>query len=245
MRYTSLSLALLLFACERVESTDVRTSGIYADLDVVARGDGDSTVSASLRVGGSLSNTYLELIDGDVLMAHQGEDKEEMDEHSFPLGPVTYDATFDVDDENTPFRVEFAREAHDEAEEECRGGGAPNSFATLPAPFAFDGPSRDQSFSRSEADIEITWSPNGLRDGMTWRVSGDCISGDSGDISGDPGRITIERGKLRAIQGREAETCSMTVEIVRSRGGAVDPAYGEGGRFSARQVRAISLKSAP
>jgi hypothetical protein len=245
MRYTSLSLALLLFGCERVESTDVRTSGIYADLDVVARGDGDSTVSASLRVGGPRSNTYLELVEGDALTAHQGEDETEMDEHSFPLGPVTYDARFEVDDENTPFRIEFAREAHDEVEENCRGGGAPNSFATLPAPFALDGPGADQTFSRADADIEITWSPNGFRDAMTWTVSGSCIHTESGDISGDPGRVSIERGRLRALDNRQAETCSMTVELVRTRAGAVDPAYGEGGSFSARQVRAISLRSAP
>ena len=245
MRLSLVSAALLLAACEHVESSDIRTSGIFADLDVIARGDGESSVSAALRVGGSLSNTYLELIDGDRLIAHQGEDEEEMDEHSFPLGPVTYDASFDVDAENTPFRIEFAREPHDEAEKECRGGSAPNSFATLPAPFTIDGPSGDQTFSRSGDDIEITWSPNGFRDAMSWRLSGSCVQAESGEISGDPGRVTIPRGRLRPIANREAETCSISVEIVRARAGAVDPAYGEGGRFNAGQIRTIGLKSAP
>jgi hypothetical protein len=245
MRLTSASLILLLASCERVESSDIRTSGIYADLSVVARGDGDSSVTAALRVGGSLSNTYLELIDGDVLRAHQGEQMEEMDQHSIPLGPVTYRASFDVDAENTPFRIEFAREPHDEMEKECRGESAPNSFATLPAPFTIDGPERDRTFSRSDADIEITWGPNGFRDPMSWTVSGGCIETESGDVGGDPGRVTIPRGRLRAIRGRETETCDISVEIVRARGGAVDPAYGEGGRFSARQVRSIELRSSP
>lgn len=232
-------------ACERVESSDVRTSGIYADMTVTAVGDGTSRVSAALRVGGSLSNTYLDLVDGDELMAIQGEDEARMSERSIPLGPVHYEATFDVDTENTPFRVSFAREPHDETEKECRGGSAPNSFATLPAPFTIDAPAEDRAFSRADDDIEITWSPNGRRDAMSWRASGSCIEGDSGDIDTDNGRFVISRGKLRLRREADDNSCDVTITITRSRPGQIDPAYGEGGRFVARQVRSVEVRSDP
>lgn len=232
-------------ACERVESSDVRTSGIYADMTVTARGDGESQVSAALRVGGSLSNTYLELVDGDELMAIQGEDEVRMSKRSIPLGPVSYVASFPVDAENTPFRVSFSREPHDEAEKACRGGSAPSSFATLPAPFTIDGPDAGRTFSRADDDIEVTWSPTGSRDRMSWRVSGSCVENDSGDIDSDSGRFVVRRGDLRPIENRERDDCSLTIEIVRQRAGQIDPAYGEGGRFVARQVRQIRVESVP
>jgi hypothetical protein len=245
MRAALIIAALSLAACERVESSNVRTDGIYADLDVVAKGDGKSSVSASLRVGGSLSNTYLDLIDGDVLMAHQADDAQEMERRTLLFGQVWYEATFDVDAENTPFRIEFAREPHDDTEKQCRGGSAPNSFATLPAPFAFDGPEVGKSFSRANDDLEITWSPNGSSDKMSFQISGSCIQSESGDISGDPGRLAIARGRLKPTMNQPPATCAIIVELIRSRSGEVDPAFGEGGTFRARQIRTLDLQSAP
>ena len=157
---------LLATACARVDSSDVRTGGVYADLEVTASGDGTSIVIAGLRVGGPQSNTYLDLVDGDTLTAHGGDQSQEMRKARSLLGRVTYRARFPLEAENSPFRVAFARDAHDPKEKECRGESAPNSFATLPAPFDLDAPRSRRTFSRRSDFIEIIWSSAGFGDRM-------------------------------------------------------------------------------
>jgi hypothetical protein len=44
-----------------VESTDIRTTGVYPVIDVTAEGSGTSRVLVKLKVGGINSNTYLDL----------------------------------------------------------------------------------------------------------------------------------------------------------------------------------------
>jgi len=55
-------LSLGISACESVDSDDIRTSGVYAYMNVEAKGDGNTRVSARLTVGGAFSNTDLELV---------------------------------------------------------------------------------------------------------------------------------------------------------------------------------------
>ncbi len=52
-RFAFLPAALLALACtESVESTDIRTTGIYPEIEVVATGNGSSKVVA-LKTGGA------------------------------------------------------------------------------------------------------------------------------------------------------------------------------------------------
>jgi hypothetical protein len=58
--------------------------------------------------------------------------------------------------------------------------------------------------------------------------------------------VVIEKGKLQPVSDQRAgETCDVQVRIFRTRAGAVDPAYGEGGNFAAQQVRTVTISSAP
>lgn len=235
---------LLLAACEQIDSKNVNTDGIYADLEAASDGE-ETVIEARLKTGGGLSNTFLDLSDGDVLTAYAGAEMSKMDRES-QLGVVWYRARFSQIAENTPLRIEFTRQGHDDAETKCRGESAPNSMVTLPAPFSIGSPAKDDRFSRKDSAIDVQWSPSGTSDSMRWTLSGECIKGMSGNISGDPGRVVIEKGKIEAIsEMRAGETCDVKIKIFRARSGNVDPAYGEGGNFAADQVREIEISSAP
>ena len=54
--------------CASIESSDIKTSGIYADFEAKSSGEGSTLLSASLKVGEN-SNTYLDLVEGDTLTA--------------------------------------------------------------------------------------------------------------------------------------------------------------------------------
>src|SRR4030095_9550092 len=75
---------------QEVESTDVRTSGVYPVIDVTADGSGSTRVQVKLKVGGSASNTFLELTGEDRLTATAGGVTKDLD----ATGSVTYSATF-------------------------------------------------------------------------------------------------------------------------------------------------------
>lgn len=231
------TVVLAAAGCQPVESTDIKTSGVYADIWVEADGSGETDVGTTLRVGGALSNTFLELQAGDELWATDGFASKQMSE-LFLLGYVSYFASFAGDAEDTEYVVSFER-ADDVS--------APDSWVRLPGPFEIVAPASGTSFSRASDNVVITWEPSGTLDDMSWRViGGSCADADNlPDIAGDPGVMTLEVGDVVALEGHESESCSITVELTRSRPGTLDPAYGEGGTVYARQVRKIELLSAP
>src|SRR6187399_1447419 len=93
-RLTLLWLPVLSLACtETVESTDVRTSGVYPEFRVVADGSGSSQVSARLKVGGNDSNTFLDLKDDDRIEVTVGEETRRLEE----TGSHSYTAIFPTD----------------------------------------------------------------------------------------------------------------------------------------------------
>ncbi len=173
-------------ACADVASEDVLTSGIYADLSVEGSDHGTSTVTAKLKVGGSGSNTYVELTGTDELIASVGDETQVMVEQT--IGDYhEYVAGFATADGGDVFTVSFNRSVDE---------GAPNSSMTLPDPFDIDpvqGP-----FQRS-SDITLTWSPASSPDNMRLTATGSCVLTYGRDISGDPGIVTIEADSLVPI----------------------------------------------
>jgi len=238
------SVCVLLVACENVKSEDVDTDALYADLRVTATGDGASRVGAWLRVGGGLSNTYLDLSSGDSLTARQGESIKTLARQSNVLGEVWYEESFAIDAENTPFLISLTRASTDPSA--CgTGHDAPNSNVSLPAPFTLSAPTADASFSRAADDIPVAWAESGKPDPMTVHFSGGCIVGRSIAVSGDPGTATIPHSMIEPIRDHETESCRVTITVERRRAGALDPNYGEGGTISAAHVRSIDVLSTP
>ncbi len=222
-----LTLALGAVACgEDVDSTDVKTSGVYAIMSVTATGNGQSEVSMDLRVGGANSNTHLDLKAGDQLTATVGTTTKTLGQSGY-----VYKTTFDAEAADTKFVVAFTR-ANDTS--------APNSSVTLPAPFTVAG--IGATVSRAEG-LTATWAKSS--DPMSWRLDGDCLFLKSGSMAADAGAVTLAPTDFSPLSGKETATCPAKLCLDRTRSGAVDPAYGEGGTATAVQSRCVSFSSAP
>lgn len=217
---------------EDVPSDDVATDAVYASIGVLATGDGTSSVSTYLKVGGANSNTYLDLTDYDALITYVNGTSKSMSQSG--NGYVT---SFPYEAEDTPYRIAFVRTPPPDGE--CAGDSAPNSTVLLPAPFAITAPAQDASVSRA-SPLSIQWSNSGGNDPMSFSVDAPCLQYYADDIENDNGSFTIPANTLLVI-GSANTACTATVTIHRNRDGELDPNYGEGGVISATQRRAVQF----
>ncbi len=236
MLFVGLGIVALngLLACENVDSSDVMTSGVYADINATADGSGHTLVQTSLRVGGAHSNTFLDLVDDDKLTVSQGDDVQQMERQSL-FAKVWYEKSFAVDAADTPFTIAFTRTVDQ---------GAPNSSLTLPAPFEISAPAEDAHFSRMSDDIVVSWDPAGSTDSMRLSLDGNCIRILQKDLSGDDGQYTIAHDDIElSSDADEGTSCTLTLTLQRRRVGQLDPGYGEGGQITGMQTRTIEIQS--
>lgn len=232
------ALGLLLAAitgCEKVESTDINTSGVWANISASGGADGKSTVATTLKVGGATSNTYLELVGGDSLVASSGSQSVTMSAKQEFGNVVTYHATLDGAEEGKEVKVAFKRDVDP---------GAPSSTVKLPAPFTLSAPAANASISRN-GSLTVTWNAQAGGSSMHLSVSGDCIDTYSRDLDSDSGSYTVNAGDIKEAASRTGESCKATVEVKRSQVGQLDPAYGEGGKIFAYQSRSVEISSTP
>ena len=229
----SLSLALSGSSCETVQSTDIKTSSLYAELEADAPGTGRVNVKATLRLGpGSL--TFLELTPGELLTATVGPTNRAMSRQAV-LGTTSYEAGFDGDGdgEGTPVKVSLSR---------VSDTSAPESVATLPAAFVFTAPTANTTVPRTGGLI-VSWSGTGPADPMHISARGSCIQPVDAEATGASGTHTFAAFKIAT--GNETNTCNLVITLVRTRIGVVDPAYGKGGVFKASVTRTLNLSSTP
>ncbi|HYO95855.1 MAG TPA: hypothetical protein VER33_15140, partial [Polyangiaceae bacterium] len=111
----------------------------------------------------------------------------------------------------------------------------------LPAPFEMmlGAPAA----SRATDEVTFTWEPAATGD-LAWEYEGDCVMSDDG-VTPDDGEATLAVGEVRTFESEANESCTVDVTLARSRGGTIDPAFTEGGRIVARQVRSDSFFSVP
>lgn len=225
-RYLFLGLALL--GCtEDVESTDVRTTGIYPEFTVTATGNGRSRVEARLKVGGNNSNTFLDLTGGDTLEVTADGVTKTLDGSG-----NSYIATFDVDEAGTEFVFSFLRDGDDDA---------PLSVVELPEPFEMEVTTAE--VQRKVDDVEFTWEPEGDGD-IGVKVDGDCIFSAS-ESTPDDGSHSVPPEDIDQVGTDDGEECTGTVQLTRSQRGTIDDAFTEGGEIVARHVRSDTFKSVP
>ena len=219
--------------CATVESDDVLTDGMYADMWVVAEGDGTSRAVATLRVGGELSNTFVELTGDDKLTAARpDEEPVEMTETEL-LGARSYSADYADDTHDIDVTIAFERTVDE---------GAPSSVMSLPPPFTVD--ALGSEYSRDDDDIVLVWDNTGPEDVAVW-VEGTCVQNIYTPRMTDAGTYTIEADKIEPNVGEEAENCQIEISVWRSRAGSVDSGYGEGGAAWGHQVRKQTTLSTP
>jgi hypothetical protein len=225
-----LSASLAAGCRQEVESTDIRTTGVYPVIDVTAEGSGTSRVLVKLKVGGINSNTYLELIGPDRLTATGAGATKELDS----TGSVSYGATFATEAAG-PFVVSFIRGPEDDS--------APNSTVDLPEPFVVSLGGTTE-LSRATGDLAFTWTPGPTAGVIDSSLYGNCIDTIVETIP-DDGTATISRDRIHARDGATNDSCSVTLTLARTDVGQVDPAFTEGGRVTASQIRTALFTSTP
>jgi hypothetical protein len=224
---------IALLGCSAIESSDLLTSGMYADVVVTADGEGTSDVTATLRAGGALSTTFVELTGDDVLTATLLEETVEMNEIS--LGNLnSFVAEFQSAEPGVDYVIALERSLDE---------GAPNTVIQLPAAFDIDAPTITE-FARSTEDLTVTWTPADSGENMRVTVDGDCFLLRIDELSGDPGTWTLEGGSLEDT-GAESTNCEADITIERRLTGNLDPNYGEGGSATGVQQRTVSIQSTP
>jgi hypothetical protein len=229
-RWNLIVLPAALFACmEGVESSDIRTSGVYPEFEVVADGSGSSRASARLKVGGDDSNTFLTMESGDRLEVTVGDETRTL----VRAESFWYSATFQIDAADTEFEFAFIRSENDET--------APRSVVALPAPFALAMATTEAS--RADDDVAFTWDPPGSGE-LDWELDSDCIFREFGSTP-DDGSHAIPHDDMRSLGSADAESCPVELVAERVRSGSVDPAFTEGGSAVAYQRRIQSFTSTP
>lgn len=226
--------AVACLACaEDVDSSAIRTEGMYAIYVAVAEGDGETSITTQLRVGGD-DGTYVELTGADELTALT-DDQEKILKHRNSGSQHYYDGTIDGDEEGLEIQITFTRGDEDD--------DALDSFAQLPAPFEADLEDPDKNKIARGKDVFVVWD-NAAKGSMKWSLEGDCIKIANGSTS-DDGSLTIDSEEIEVWQSDVGETCKVTLTLDRVNDGTTDSAFEEGGEFRAIQRRTVVFTSTP
>jgi len=240
MRAPSVALgvvAVVVAACTSVQSSNLKTAGMSADLRVIGDGTGQTTASAAFNVDNNPTD-FVDLSSGDSAVATAGAQTETMSRND-TLGDISYQATFTgLDAEGTPYTIALNRTSD---------VSAPSSTVTMPQPFAITTPTSGASFSRAMSDIAVTYTNPGSTDQFSWSAQGTCINGQpSAVISPDNGSFTIAKGTIMPASAAESSmSCQVTLSLARVRQGQLDSHYGSGGSIAAEALRQLTFTSTP
>src|SRR6478752_475663 len=218
-----IGLSALGCSKETTSSNNIKTGGIAALIDVYADTDTKAVVHVKLVVGGSSSNTYVDLEGQDKLVATA-------DDQTKTLSVVDtgiYEATFSGVGEDTAFTVTLDRPEDTTASD---------NSGDLPAPFSLDKPTED--LSRKDDALDVSWAPDSS-DKMNLDFDGDCIFSYDKDVS-DTGAYTVKAGVLEST-GKDAETCDIDLLATRTRSGSADSKFDKESYFRLHQRRKVSF----
>jgi hypothetical protein len=210
-------------------STNIRTAGMVALIDVTSEREGSSVVTTSIVVGGQNSNTHVVLEGKDHLVAVAGKDHKPMQ----AVGTGDYEAKFDAS--TGEFEVRLGRDG-DKAAHDNKG--------TMPPPFEIISKFDQKPISR-KSKIVLEWSPVEGGAEVTIHVSGDCILDQDFNVGGDPGRYEIPGKTIEAWESKKKEACNVSAVITRTTRGSTDKELDSDSRFLLHQVRTATFVSGP
>lgn len=237
-RFALILVSPMALACERIDSNDVRTAGVQPIIEAIAAGNGKISVSAELRMGGVLSNNFLDLAEGDQLLVTSGGDERAMTRNVSLLNQVYYTVDLDGDEENKSIEISFVR-TEDES--------APSSTVTMPASLAMTAPEPGLAWLGGTDDLEIAWDNSGKEDTLTLSIRGDCIKAHQEELE-DDGVHRVPANTLTLEEGMEegmADGCEISVTLERHRKGTLDPAFDQAGTIQAVVTRQVVLTFTP
>lgn len=217
---------------ESVDSQDVTTHGMSLELDVVNDGT-NNAVYAALHVGDWQSLVWARLSTGDQLLIADPKGGKQALSIVSNDGKTAYGANLPAMDGE--YTLDFIR---------AKGASALGNKVTVPPSFTITAPT---SVSRKEA-LTFTWAAaSGPQ--MAYTLSGaSCLQAHTAkDIVGDPGTFTINAGELKALSGKEAESCEVTVKVTRTitTNSCCSAEFGHPSRALGRQERVFKFTSTP
>ncbi|MDF3070430.1 MAG: hypothetical protein K0R38_6031 [Polyangiaceae bacterium] len=222
------SLSSVACSKETTSSSNIKTGGIAALIDVYADNATTATVHVELKVGGSSSNAYVDLEGGDELTATAGDETKTLTARDTGI----YEASFSGVGEDTEFSVTLERP--DDVT-------ATGNSGTLPAPFTLEEPTNE--LSRADDELVVAWDPDS-RDDMRLELDGDCIFSFDKDVP-DTGMYIIEAGTLDSTNDDDPEACDVDVDARRTRSGEADSKFDPESYFRLHQRRKTSFVSNP
>lgn len=222
---------------EDAKSEDIRTSGIYAGMDVTAGAADSSKIDLYLKVGGRSSNTYLTLTNGDQLTALlNGSVSKTLTKSVNGVGETHYLTTFSdasAGMASSSYVISFNRTTDEDAL---------NSTVLMPAAVA--NLAIDKStFSRSTDAVTLTWTGTDNTKQLALNIAGDCINTTEFSVV-DLGSYVINAGTLMP-SGSPSVNCVVSFKLGRTQSGTIDSAFGEGGNIRATNSRSIGANSTP
>jgi hypothetical protein len=230
----------LLAACfEQVDSSDVTTDGLHADVRLSSLDGVTTDVAVTLAVGGA-SGTRVALANGDRLTAAAMGRVVDLTRREDLFGNPTYLGTLPHAGESVAFVVDYLRGDRSTEAQSCGNTSAVGSYALMAKPFDL---SPMVSSARLGQPVTVAWS-NRSNEPMEIRVDGSCVWG-GGDRIADGGAYAIPGAWLAPADAKNPSACSVRVVARRCSAGRVSPAFGEGGRVEACQERSLAFRVAP
>jgi hypothetical protein len=208
--FAGLATALgLASGCTIVDSTDVKTSGIWAHFVVEQSGDDTVWARGVLRVGGA-TGTIVDLSADE----HLEVNGVRMTEWVEPITGYHWSRGSVSPDPGDQYDLAFVR--IDEVVTTTL------TLPALPAITGLDPPAVVQTNER----ITVFWDHSEPGDGVDITVDGDCITGQSFQLLADTG--SFETDWLEDASPAQPSDCQITVTVARENTRGVDPTFGGG-----------------
>lgn len=265
MRRTTLGFlccGALLSGCSKVTSEGLSTAEMYADLHAVQIQPGTVVAQGRLHKGSVNSSTYVELHDGDDLIASiaqpygglsisgdlfgqlqeatrsyrmmTGGPQQSSSDLFFPDYANVYEVTLPLPDAAQPIYIGLHRDSQT---------SAPDSLAILPPPFELLSPQPGETHA-ADSDLIVTWSSAVFGFETQLITNSRCADG-SMSVSAqsivqnqDTGTATIPGASLRPSSS--TGSCNVTVSVDRWTSGTLDGNFA-GGSIRGHQVRTAKI----
>ena len=212
----SLTVVPYLPACSETDSTNVKTSGLWAHLTIVQSGDGDVSAEAAVRVGGS-TGTELNMVSGEHLEVNGAT----MTGYQNIFNQHWYAATIPPDPDGL-YNIVFMR-----VDEQV------STTLTMPlAPYTNDG-----TTVHTDNQVTFFWDDPETGGDVQVTVDGSCIETQVLTVDSSAGELTTEP---IADASMIPQDCPFAISISRHVQGDVNPAY-QAGRTEATRHSSESM----
>lgn len=237
--FTATFTTFLAGCFEAVDSTDVTTDSLFANVELVSHDGVATDVSVRLSVGGSMG-TDVQLKNGDRILASAQGQTIELAHDSELFGGHRYVGVLPRGAENVAFSIDYLRGDTSAQAQSCGQSSAIGTFAIMPKPFEL---SPMMSQARLATPVTVAWSNAGTGN-VELRVSGSCIQGGLVSVR-DTGVAVLDRAVFEASDAANPSACNVQVTARRCASGQASPSFGEGGTVRACQDRSLSFRVVP